>query len=437
MLATAMVREDKKHLIPSVEHYDHTARVQTVDKELSPSFHQLITAFEKLTGVPIITNTSFNIQEPIVCSPKDALNTFLRSNMAALVMGNYIVRRKKVRIPEVSTTNTQTGIGLTNNGNAHPKQTFFFVEQHEFNKSEFVIAKDITLSNRKDLLSEIETHRSKEGFCLPIVTDAFEYQGQDQVIPLQPEQIFFMDYFPTKEAQNSTFLEIGLGSGVLSIFSLLQGAKKGIGLDINPRAKLFTGFNALVNGVENRLEIRDGNTENVFAPVVGEQFDLIISNPPFEPTPPNMDYYFNSAAGIYGLSFVEALLKEVTHYLKQDGIFQMVTMAAGNEETPFMLMDLLHHHLPNQAVEIILDRQPIRYDEFVDRFVHIFGQASTAIQHMKQRAKKEGVTHLHLLILKYQKGVKGQVTIRPSGKTYETWSSPLGTAVSITEVMTF
>jgi len=79
MLITANVKQDKKHLIPSVIHYDDTARVQVVDKDLSPQFHQLITAFDELTGVPILTNTSFNIQEPIVCSPSDAINTFLRS----------------------------------------------------------------------------------------------------------------------------------------------------------------------------------------------------------------------------------------------------------------------------------------------------------------------------------------------------------------------
>jgi len=93
MLTTANVKLDKKHLIPSVVHYDDTARVQIVDKALSPKFHQLLTAFESITGVPILTNTSFNIQEPIVCSPSDALKTFLRSNMSALIMGDNIITK--------------------------------------------------------------------------------------------------------------------------------------------------------------------------------------------------------------------------------------------------------------------------------------------------------------------------------------------------------
>ncbi|MFK7983545.1 MAG: carbamoyltransferase C-terminal domain-containing protein, partial [Saprospiraceae bacterium] len=93
MLATASVQEDKGYLIPSVIHYDDTARVQIVDKDLSPDFYQLITEFEKITNVPILTNTSFNIQEPITCSPEDAIKTYLRSSMAALIMGDYIITK--------------------------------------------------------------------------------------------------------------------------------------------------------------------------------------------------------------------------------------------------------------------------------------------------------------------------------------------------------
>lgn len=436
MLATAMVREDKKHLIPSVEHYDHTARAQIVDKDLSPRYYQLIEAFERLTGVPIVTNTSFNIQEPIVCSPQDALNTFLRSNMTALVMGDYVIQRKEAPVPALSKVLAEAGTSMTNgNGHSRPKQTLFFVEQREFKPEEFVITKDIVVTEKKELLGLIQAYRSEANFCMPIVTDAFEYQGQDQVIPLQPEQIFFMDYLNEKDVKNARFLEIGLGSGVLSIFNLLQGAKSGVGLDINPRAKVFTGFNALMNGVENRLEIRDGDTESVFAPVAGEQFDLIISNPPFEPTPPGMDYYYNSAAGIYGLSFVEAFLKNIDTYLKPGGTFQMVTMAPGTKDDPFMLYDLVHQYLPQRSVEIILDGQPITYDDFVDRFVNIFGQDKAGVEQMKQTAQKDGVTHLHMLIFKYKKGKRGQLEVKHTNKTYETWSSPLGTPVSILDVM--
>ena len=244
-----------------------------------------------------------------------------------------------------------------------------------------------------------------------------------------------MDYVDLSDIQGKRFLEIGLGSGVLSIFCLLKGAQYGTGLDINPRAKLFTGFNALVNGVENQLEIRDGNTENLFASVADKTFDFVFSNPPFEPTPVGMDYYFNSAAGIYGLSFVEALMKDIDQVLADDGVFQMVTMAPGTETEAFMIYDLVNKYLPNRAVEITLDLQPITYNDFVDRFVEIFNQDEAPINQMKAIAASEGVTHCHMLIFKYKKGVKGELTVKRAAKTYETWDSPLGKPVNITEVM--
>lgn len=436
MLATTQVKTDKKHCIPSVVHYDDTARVQIVDKEISPRFYQLIEAFDKITGVPILTNTSFNIQEPIVCTPQDALKTFLRSSMAALVMGDYIIQRKKTPVVKAGPQaefHAYEATQASSNGHEKIKQTLFFVEGTA--EGRFAITYDTTVYNWQDIPPIIQSRCNTEGFCLPVVTDPFEYQGKDQVIPLQPEQIFFMDYLQPETVRNSHFLEIGLGSGVLSLFCLMRGAEKGVGLEINPRAKLFSEFNATMNELEGQMEIRDGDTTNVFAPVAGEQYDLIISNPPFEPTPPDMDYYFNSAAGIYGLDFVEALLEGVDQHLKDNGLFQMVTMAPGNEEGPFMLYDLIEKHLPGEAVEVILDQQPIRYNDFVDRFVDLFHQDTNAIQQMKQTAQSDGVTHLHMLLLRYTKGQPGGLQVKQANSVYETWSSPLGAAMPITEVM--
>ena len=314
-------------------------------------------------------------------------------------------------------------------------KTLFIVEEHSGEPGEFTITKDINFQNPEALTSLISEHRKTDKFCLPIVTDAFEYQGKDQVIPLQPEQLFFMDYVADESINGKTFLEVGLGSGVLSIFCLLKKAKYGVGLDINPRAKIFTGFNAMTNGVEDLLEIRDGNINAVFAPVATERFDFIFSNPPFEPTPPDMEYYFNSAAGIYGLAFVEALLKGVNEQLHDDGVFQMVTMAPGDEKDPFMLYELIEKYLPGMEVEVILDHQPIRYNDFVDRFVDIFKEDNSKITEMKKIAQGESVTHCHMLVLKYKKNVGGAIKVSRSRKLYETWDSPLGTAVSITAVM--
>jgi carbamoyltransferase len=80
--------------IPAVTHVDYTARVQTVSEETNPEFYALIAAFESLTGCPVLVNTSFNVRgEPIVCRPEEAYVCLMRTEMDALVMGNFMIRR--------------------------------------------------------------------------------------------------------------------------------------------------------------------------------------------------------------------------------------------------------------------------------------------------------------------------------------------------------
>jgi len=90
------IRKEKRDAIPAVTHADGTGRLQTVDKEVTPRYYALIEAFRKKTGVPILLNTSFNENEPIVNSPKDALECFLRTNMDMLVLENCVIERNHV-----------------------------------------------------------------------------------------------------------------------------------------------------------------------------------------------------------------------------------------------------------------------------------------------------------------------------------------------------
>jgi carbamoyltransferase len=80
--------------IPAVTHIDYSARVQTVSREVNPDYYDLIAEFEKLTGCPVVVNTSFNVRgEPIVCSPKDALTCFMRTHIDALVLGPFLLHK--------------------------------------------------------------------------------------------------------------------------------------------------------------------------------------------------------------------------------------------------------------------------------------------------------------------------------------------------------
>ena len=93
MNMVANVKSDKRKIIPAVTHIDGTARVHTVSKESNELYWMLINRFEEITGVGVLLNTSFNIQEPIVETPEDAINCFLKSKVDILVIGNYLYDR--------------------------------------------------------------------------------------------------------------------------------------------------------------------------------------------------------------------------------------------------------------------------------------------------------------------------------------------------------
>jgi carbamoyltransferase len=95
MIQVYPVREDKRRVIPAVTHVDGSGRLQTVSKAGNPRYWQLIRAFERLTGVPIVLNTSFNENEPIVHQPAEALDCFLRTKMDVLVLGNHVVTKAR------------------------------------------------------------------------------------------------------------------------------------------------------------------------------------------------------------------------------------------------------------------------------------------------------------------------------------------------------
>jgi carbamoyltransferase len=93
MIMVYKTKADKREVIPAVNHVDDTGRLQTVESRVAPRYWRLIKEFEQLTGVPIVLNTSFNENEPIVMSPQDAVETFAKTRMDLLVLGSHVVRR--------------------------------------------------------------------------------------------------------------------------------------------------------------------------------------------------------------------------------------------------------------------------------------------------------------------------------------------------------
>jgi carbamoyltransferase len=93
MMQVFQIRADKRAMIPAVTHVDGSGRLQTVSCRVNPRFHRLIEAFHRLTGVPMLLNTSFNENEPVVCRPQEALDCFVRTRMDVLAIGDFLITR--------------------------------------------------------------------------------------------------------------------------------------------------------------------------------------------------------------------------------------------------------------------------------------------------------------------------------------------------------
>ena len=97
MLYVAQVRKDRR-TVPAITHVDGSARLQTIAQEDHPLYYGLIEEFERQTGCPVIINTSFNVRgEPIVCTPQDAFRCFMRTEMDYLVMGSFLLDKKRMK----------------------------------------------------------------------------------------------------------------------------------------------------------------------------------------------------------------------------------------------------------------------------------------------------------------------------------------------------
>ena len=100
MLHVYKIRPEKREVLCAVNHVDDTGRLQTVTREENPMYYDLISAFHRKTGIPVVLNTSFNENEPIVCTPEEAIDCFQRTRMDALAIGPFLVL-KQVASPGV------------------------------------------------------------------------------------------------------------------------------------------------------------------------------------------------------------------------------------------------------------------------------------------------------------------------------------------------
>ncbi len=151
-----------------------------------------------------------------------------------------------------------------------------------------------------------------------ILTDLPYVERVDAVFHLCHENTFFCQNL--KVNKGDRVLDLCTGSGILALFAA-KNASKVIGVDISSRAIAFSKINVELNNQSNKIELRQGD---LFEPVKDEKFDLIIVNPPFEPTPKGSIDYLHSDGGEKGTKFVENILFNIREYLNPDGRFQMI-----------------------------------------------------------------------------------------------------------------
>lgn len=254
-----------------------------------------------------------------------------------------------------------------------------------------------------------------------VLTDKIDYPDIDQVFPMYPEQPFFLDELNKDAIQGAGVLEIGLGSGVLSIGALKAGAKQVTALEINPRAKIFAGFNAILNGVSDGLRILDGNIDNLWLPVEGETFDYIISNPPFMPDPPNSEHYYHSGGGgILGMDFMENIFRQLDEHLVPGGHAQVVTAAPGDDKLPTALMNLIDTHLNGNA-ELVID--PLRFSFEVLKHHLPDGVTAKDMAEINRKLQVQCITHEYLCVMHYVKNGEKSITTHFC-EPHDAWDEP-------------
>lgn len=152
-----------------------------------------------------------------------------------------------------------------------------------------------------------------------IITDQPNTDRKDAVFPLCHENTYFIEKL--KVERKRTVLDLCTGSGVLAIFAA-ENARKVYATDISARAIKFAKLNAKLNNLEQKIEFRQGN---LFKPVKGMKFDLIIANPPFEPISKRVNYFTHSAGGKKGTDILEKILSNIENYLNLHASFQIIT----------------------------------------------------------------------------------------------------------------
>lgn len=246
-----------------------------------------------------------------------------------------------------------------------------------------------------------------------IVTDCWRYNERDRVFPITHENLCFIGLM--KAPEGGLALDIGTGSGIFAIFLAHKGLNV-VGVDTNPRALALAKLNIKLNEVESRVVLVRGSLGNGFH---AGTFDYICCNLPFVPVPPGVTTFEHSDAGPTGQAILQQALLDVGRLLKPKGIFQMVIIAPGTEETPWVMEWRKHHEWFN-ASQVVVD--------YLDKPVPLPDWLENMRQTLRWQVNEEEwgrwidwlrshrMTHAHYMIVTVERGQPPSVTVRDSSR---------------------
>ncbi|MCQ4122376.1 methyltransferase [Rhodococcus tibetensis] len=228
-----------------------------------------------------------------------------------------------------------------------------------------------------------------------IFTDRADYVGEDRVLYLSDnESLLRAQTLP--DCREGRVLDVGTGSGVQTVAAFRRGATSVVSVDINPRATDMARFNLALNGLPT-----DGVVLTDFAELESDApFDLMVSNPPFVPVPPDTQFMRSGASGQDGLDFIRLLLERRTALLAKGGTFCLVSISVG----PFAFSELerllvADYHQESVRIDVqTIFPAPAPIEDFID----VFGDLSTA-NDWRKSLRAAGFTHLHNLLVTVSK----------------------------------
>jgi SAM-dependent methyltransferase len=225
-----------------------------------------------------------------------------------------------------------------------------------------------------------------------LITDFPWRPERDSVFPLYPESEYFVKRMRVPEGGRA--LDLCTGCGIYAIFAA-ERARHVVAVDINPRALAFAETNLALNGVADRVELRQGD---LFEPVAGERFDYICANPPFEPVPPGTEYYLHSDGGPDGLAAVRRLLAGFPNHLSNRGALEMVSFSLGGDGRLLLTDEVNVPRGFAGQVRILAD--PVSLSDFAERFRRWPGADMDVW--LAENAG-QGLSELYLLFLRCQR----------------------------------